>query len=535
MAHNILSLLNPQLAQQAYAQMPELMQDREKQRGWKARLFDRLTPNGADPSLDDKSRRAAINQGLLALAAGIQSSPNLGEGLTQGLLAASQGLSGARRDAAEAADKKFTREYNLSTMRRTQANEQRESEVRELQGRLFDANGQMDMAVYRKLAALAPEAATASRTALQGPQPKYSLSTIEMGGYKVPVYVDESHPGTVLDLTGKPVSFGGQPAAPTPGIGAPLVDMVSSIIEPLGGRITSTTGGKHNVGSLHPSGRAVDIGMAQESPEQQEAILSALRADPSLKVVDERQRPAGQKVWSGPHLHVEAGQSGASADSPFAALPGATLAVKPKQAAGMTPYQQESLALRREALQTAVAARKDAGDAKKQADAIVAASKLSAAKAPLAAAVQTAQDSIDAVDKLRSSEGYNLLGTELGDIQIGTPFIRNPTKDANAQLDNVVSRTVAGVMADMKSQSRTGATGFGALNKEELKILQTSAQNLDRGQLSHEALDRNLTDLVEMLRRNRDRVAARLEELSANNAAAPSSEDDALVQKWLNQ
>jgi hypothetical protein len=84
-----------------------------------------------------------------------------------------------------------------------------------------------------------------------------------------------------------------------------LLDSVQGIVTPLGGRITSTTGGQHNPGSKHYSGNAIDVGMGRESPEQQAQILAGLQANPNLLVRDERTRPPGQKVWSGPHLHVE--------------------------------------------------------------------------------------------------------------------------------------------------------------------------------------------------------------------------------------
>lgn len=92
--------------------------------------------------------------------------------------------------------------------------------------------------------------------------------------------------------------------------GAPLYAAVGDLVSPLGGRITSTNGGQHNPGSVHQSGGAVDIGMGQETPEQQAKIMAALQGDPRFQVRDERSRPAGQQVWSGPHLHVEPRSSG---------------------------------------------------------------------------------------------------------------------------------------------------------------------------------------------------------------------------------
>lgn len=107
--------------------------------------------------------------------------------------------------------------------------------------------------------------------------------------------------------------------------GNPFYDAVRDAVSPLGGRITSTNGGRHNVGSEHYSGRAVDVGMGRETPEQQESIKSALEAA-GYRVRDERSRPAGQAVWSGPHLHVSmdgggsggGGAMGAADANPFA-------------------------------------------------------------------------------------------------------------------------------------------------------------------------------------------------------------------------
>jgi len=100
--------------------------------------------------------------------------------------------------------------------------------------------------------------------------------------------------------------------------GGSFFDDVRNVIAPLRGRITSTTGGRHNVGSAHYSGGALDVGMARETPEQQEAIKAAL-VQAGYRVRDERSRPAGQAVWTGPHLHVTRG-GGAPAASPRPAM-----------------------------------------------------------------------------------------------------------------------------------------------------------------------------------------------------------------------
>ncbi len=128
--------------------------------------------------------------------------------------------------------------------------------------------------------------------------------------------------------------FGPPAAAPAPRksnrapAGGTFYDDVRSVIAPHGGRITSTNGGRHNVGSTHYSGGAVDVGMGRETPEQQETIKSQLLAA-GYEVRDERSRTRGQAVWSGPHLHVTrprggsgggggGGTQGAPAVNPFA-------------------------------------------------------------------------------------------------------------------------------------------------------------------------------------------------------------------------
>lgn len=80
--------------------------------------------------------------------------------------------------------------------------------------------------------------------------------------------------------------------------------------------VSSTTGGKHNTGSLHYEGLAVDVsGTRRTGPdgqtvyqastdEQFEQLLKEARAA-GFRAVDERTRPPGQKVWGGRHIHLE--------------------------------------------------------------------------------------------------------------------------------------------------------------------------------------------------------------------------------------
>lgn len=68
--------------------------------------------------------------------------------------------------------------------------------------------------------------------------------------------------------------------------------------------VTSTTGGQHNKGSAHGRGLAVDVRTRDHTKAQVDAFISQARTA-GIWVKDERTRPAGQAVWSGPHIHLE--------------------------------------------------------------------------------------------------------------------------------------------------------------------------------------------------------------------------------------
>lgn len=52
-------------------------------------------------------------------------------------------------------------------------------------------------------------------------------------------------------------------------------------------------------------------------------------------------------------------------------------------------------------------------------------------------------------------------------------------KTGNRKLENFLSKQVLGIIGEMKSQSKTGATGFGALNMKELGVLEKAANSID--------------------------------------------------------
>lgn len=79
------------------------------------------------------------------------------------------------------------------------------------------------------------------------------------------------------------------------------------------------------------------------------------------------------------------------------------------------------------------------------------------------------------------------------------PGIAPHAADKQATLDRLHSLLVVDLISEMKSQSRTGATGFGALNAPELSILENGAAALGQAQ-SEEAFRAELKRIREKLK-----------------------------------
>lgn len=60
----------------------------------------------------------------------------------------------------------------------------------------------------------------------------------------------------------------------------------------------------HNVGSRHYVGEAIDVRTAGKTKAEIEDYMKFMRSQGYI-VRDERNRPPGQAVWGGPHIHVE--------------------------------------------------------------------------------------------------------------------------------------------------------------------------------------------------------------------------------------
>ena len=68
--------------------------------------------------------------------------------------------------------------------------------------------------------------------------------------------------------------------------------------------VTSTNGDAHNVGSKHYLGLAIDV-RTRDKTNAEISLFIRRCGMLGVKVRDERQKPANQKVWSGSHLHLE--------------------------------------------------------------------------------------------------------------------------------------------------------------------------------------------------------------------------------------
>lgn len=102
----------------------------------------------------------------------------------------------------------------------------------------------------------------------------------------------------------------------------------------------------------------------------------------------------------------------------------------------------------------------------------------------------------------------------------------NPNSAAYAQrsdLKTIIARTVTETLADLKAQSKTGATGFGALSAPELEIIQAAITDLDP---KSKNFDANLLELKERWEKAMAKLRAAEEEFQASqgNQAAPAAD-----------
>lgn len=109
-------------------------------------------------------------------------------------------------------------------------------------------------------------------------------------------------------------------AAPVPSASpqpASDLDGLLAFAKQNGYRVTSSNHGKHNVGSAHYQGRAIDI---DHRGVDYNTLLQHAQAA-GYTVRDERTHPAGQKEWDGAHFHIQKNTPGHAVSTPQAAAP----------------------------------------------------------------------------------------------------------------------------------------------------------------------------------------------------------------------
>lgn len=123
-------------------------------------------------------------------------------------------------------------------------------------------------------------------------------------------------------------------------------------------------------------------------------------------------------------------------------------------------------------------------------------------------------------------EGFKAGRQRIDEILANTDFTRGitgammgyiPGTEAYSQrksLQTIVAKTVTETISTLKEQSKTGATGFGALNEKELEVIQTAITNLD-------PKDPRFDARLRELKAKWDAAIAKLEEAEAKAGNKP--------------
>lgn len=114
-------------------------------------------------------------------------------------------------------------------------------------------------------------------------------------------------------------------------------------------------------------------------------------------------------------------------------------------------------------------------------------------------ATRLADDMTGVIDELLDPKTGRLTPGAQSIVGMRVPFAADvPGSDAanaKAALDRLVGQQVIDLMTEMKSQSKTGATGFGQLSEKELALLQASATKLANRNMSDRAFATELKRL----------------------------------------
>lgn len=119
-------------------------------------------------------------------------------------------------------------------------------------------------------------------------------------------------------------------------------------------------------------------------------------------------------------------------------------------------------------------------------------------------AVGLAEETLGVINQLIDESGNLKPGADnLFGMTSGARWVPgSQTADAEATLNQLVGKSVVDLISEMKSQSKTGATGFGALSEKELKILQDASNKLSnrwQSDASARAELKRIRDKVQMI------------------------------------
>ncbi len=162
-----------------------------------------------------------------------------------------------------------------------------------------------------------------------------------------------------------------------------------------------------------------------------------------------------------------------------------------------------------------------------------------------AQAHQSTQGTLDLIDKLIDTDKAtgkaklkpqteNIFGLRIPHVIAGNLPLGNMGTNALSDLNRLKGEAIVGLISEMKRQSATGATGFGALSQRELDILNQSATTLANANISDEAAAEELGRLRAKVQEIQNRVngvgSAPIAPVSSHGTAAPAA--PAARQKW---
>ena len=214
-----------------------------------------------------------------------------------------------------------------------------------------------------------------------------------------------------------------------------------------------------------------DIGQAKADSERQRSMDELLRGALQAPQPINAQDGMAQPIPTAPAPRMRIKGISASGQPSFELLP-----TEEERKAELGRKVQEQIALKSAEFQTpeAIMEREAKGQAVKD----------------------SAQDLLDTIQKVKGGSQY--FGA-LGPIPTINPW-GFERKGWEAEVQKLLSGKIVNLMGEMKAQSRTGATGFGQLNRGELKLLQEASTALNRGLSPQQALG-YLTTMEEKLKK----------------------------------